>query len=43
MYCNFARPHKSLANPYPRTLAVAAGVSDHAWTLEENVGLLDSN
>jgi len=25
MYVNFARPHKSLANPYPRTPAMAAG------------------
>lgn len=27
MYYNFARPHKSLANPYPRTPAMAAGGS----------------
>jgi transposase-like protein len=29
MWQNFGRPHKSLANPYPRTPAMAAGVADH--------------
>lgn len=43
MYYNFARPHKSLANPYPRTPAMAAGVSDRIWTVEDIAGLLDSN
>lgn len=42
MHYNFARPHKSLANPYPRTPAMAGGVADHAWTLEEIAGLLES-
>jgi hypothetical protein len=41
MYINFARPHKSLANPYPRTPAMAAGLSDHIWTCEEIAALLD--
>lgn len=41
MHYNFARVHKSLANPYPRTPAMAAGVADHIWTLEEIAGLLD--
>jgi IS1 family transposase len=41
MYVNFARPHKSLANPYPRTPAMAAGIADHVWTLEEMAALLD--
>ena len=41
MYMNFARPHKSLANPYPRTPAMAAGISDHVWTCEEVAALLD--
>ncbi len=41
MYMNFARPHKSLANPYPRTPAMAAGLSDHIWTCEEIAALLD--
>jgi IS1 family transposase len=41
MYYNFARPHKTLANPYPRTPAMAAGVADHVWTLREIAALLD--
>lgn len=41
MHYNFARPHRSLANPYPRTPAMAAGVSDHIWTCEEIAALLD--
>jgi IS1 family transposase len=40
MYYHFARPHKTLANPYPRTPAMAAGVADHVWKVEEIVGLL---
>ena len=35
MYYNFARPHQTLANPYPTTPAMAVGVSDHIWTIEE--------
>ena len=42
MYYNFARPHKGLANPYPRTPAMAAGVSDHVWKIEEIVALVDT-
>lgn len=41
MFMNFARPHKSLANPYPRTPAMATGVADHVWTCEEIAALLD--
>ena len=41
MYVNFARPMKVLANPYPRTPAMAAGIADHIWTCEEIAGLLD--
>jgi IS1 family transposase len=41
MHYNFARPHSTLANPYPRTPAMAAGVADHVWTLGEIAGLLD--
>ena len=41
MYVNYARPHKSLANPYPRTPAMAAGIADHIWTCEEIAALLD--
>ena len=39
MHYNFARSHKSLANPYPRTPAMAAGISNHIWTIEEMVKL----
>ena len=31
---------QELANPYPRTPAMAAGVSDHVWKIEEIVELL---
>ncbi len=40
MFYNFARPHKTLANPYPSTPAMAAGISDHVWTVEEIVRLV---
>jgi hypothetical protein len=39
MYYNFARVHTTLN----QTPAMAAGIADHVWTLEEIVGLLDSN
>jgi hypothetical protein len=39
MYYNFARPHKTLANPYPRTPAMAAKLTNHIWTIEEIVSL----
>jgi hypothetical protein len=29
MHYNFARPHTTLKERYPRTPAMAAGVSDH--------------
>jgi IS1 family transposase len=41
LYMNYGRPHKSLANPYPRTPAMAAGLADHIWTCEEIAALLD--
>lgn len=41
MHYNFARPHKSLKDRYPRTPAMAAGVADHIWSLEEIAALLD--
>jgi IS1 family transposase len=41
MWQNFGRPHKSLANPYPRTPAMASGLSDHIWSAEEIASLLD--
>jgi IS1 family transposase len=40
MYYNFARPHISLANPCHRTPAMAAGISNHVWTVEEIVKLV---
>ncbi|TRZ53640.1 IS1 family transposase [bacterium] len=42
MFYNFARPHKILANPYPRTPAMAPGITNHVWDLEEIVALMDS-
>ena len=36
MYYNFARVHQTLRV----TPAMEAGVSDHVWTIEEIVGLL---
>ena len=39
MYYNFCRVHQTLKT----TPAVRAGVADHVWTVEELVGLLDSN
>jgi hypothetical protein len=39
MYYNFARPHKTLANPYPRTPAMAADLTKHIWTVEEIIKL----
>jgi IS1 family transposase len=41
MHYNFARPHRSLKERYPRTPAMAAGVADHIWSLEEIAALLD--
>ena len=39
MFYNFARVHGTLKT----TPAVKAGIADHAWTVEEIVGLLDPN
>ena len=41
MYYNFAKTHKSLRNPYDSTPAMAAGLTDHIWTIEEIVRLID--
>lgn len=41
MFYNFARPHQTLSKPYPKTPAMAAGIADHVWTIEEIVGPLD--
>lgn len=40
MYYNFARPHKTLANPYPRTPAMASGITDHIWGVDDIVNLI---
>jgi hypothetical protein len=39
MHYNFCRPHQSLERK--TTPAMAAGVTDHVWTVAEIVGLLD--
>jgi IS1 family transposase len=41
LHYNYARPHKTLADPYPRTPAMAAGIADHVWTMTEIAELLD--
>jgi IS1 family transposase len=41
MHYNFARPHKTLANPYPRTPAMVAGLTTHIWTIEEIVKMVN--
>lgn len=43
MHYNFGRPHKTLSKPYPTTPAMAAGVTDHVWSVDEIVNLLNSN
>ncbi|MDD5338083.1 MAG: IS1 family transposase [Dehalococcoidales bacterium] len=43
MYYNFARPHKALANPYPRTPAMATGLANSIWTIEDIVKLIGIN
>jgi IS1 family transposase len=41
MHYNFARPHKTLTNPYPKTPAMAAGLTNHVWATEEIVKLTE--
>jgi IS1 family transposase len=41
IHYNFARTHKTLANPYPRTPAMAAGITNHIWTIEDIVRLIN--
>ena len=43
MHCNLAGPHRCLANPYPRTPAMAAGVADSIWTIEGLLRLAGSS
>ncbi len=40
MHYNFVRPHKTLSNPYPKSPAMAAGITNHMWTVEEIVQLV---
>jgi IS1 family transposase len=44
MHYNFCRPHTTLTQAHPRhypiTPAMAAGVADHVWSVEEICGLL---
>jgi len=37
MHYNFVKTHKTLATPYPRTPAMAAGISEHIWNFKELV------
>jgi len=44
MYYNYCRPHKTLTKAnqgYPTTPAMAAGISDHVWSVEEIIVLED--
>ena len=45
MHYNFCRPHMTLTRNHPRhypvTPAMAAGLADHVWTVEEVCALLD--
>ena len=41
LYYNFARPHGSLTKN--TTPAMAAGVADHVWTVQEIAGLLGND
>lgn len=45
MHYNFCRPHATLTkqhpNHYPTTPAMAAGVTDHVWKVEEVLALMD--
>jgi IS1 family transposase len=45
MYYNFCRPHTTLTKAHPRhyltTPAMAAGVADHPWAVEDVCSLLD--
>jgi IS1 family transposase len=40
MHYNFVRPHKTLANPYPITPAMATGIASRIWTIADIVGLI---
>ena len=42
LYYNFCRPHSSLRDPYPRTPAMAAGLTTHIRNLEWVVDMVDA-
>jgi hypothetical protein len=39
LHYTFARPHKSLVDPYPGSPAMAAGMADRVWPLREIAAL----
>jgi IS1 family transposase len=39
MHYNFVRSHKTLSNPYPRTPAMAAGITNRVWDASDIVKL----
>ena len=41
MHYNYCRPHMTLSKPYRTTPAMAAGLSDNIWTIEELLSLLE--
>lgn len=41
MHYNIVRVHKSLRDRYDRTPAMAAGLTNHIWTVGDIVALLD--
>lgn len=45
MYYNFCRPHQTLTQEHPRhyptTPAMAAGITDHVWKVEDILGAMD--
>jgi IS1 family transposase len=41
MHYNFVKTHRTLATPYPRTPAMAAGLTNHIWDFEEIIKLTD--
>lgn len=46
LHYNFVRPHTTLSKGrkgYPTTPAMTAGLTDHVWTVEEMLSLLESN
>jgi hypothetical protein len=47
MHYNFCRAHTTLTkaqpNHYPTTPAMASGLTDHVWTVEEVCGLLNAD